>query len=147
MSSDYIWFIIHILKNIFTYICTNFDTFKFYCTYFTKYNYIYMYIFWQFLVHINPSPDHCRLQNHHGYIKHHHRGMGGSPDDVGEVSMTQMKQRKGCRMRRSHPYIASPTSHLILQPLRCFTYVTGTWRTSHGEPPMHRGMKKQSVVD
>ena len=31
--------------------------------------------------------SHCRLQNHHGYIKHH-RGMGGSPGDVGEVPMT-----------------------------------------------------------
>ena len=27
------------------------------------------------------------------------------------------------------------------------TYVTGTSRTSPGEPPMHRGMKKQSMVD
>ena len=32
--------------------------------------------------------SHCRLQNHHGYIKHHHMGMGGSPGDVGEVPMT-----------------------------------------------------------
>ena len=31
--------------------------FRFNYPYFTKYNYIYMYIFWQFLVHINPSPD------------------------------------------------------------------------------------------
>ena len=29
-----------------------------------------------------------------------------------------------------------------LHELRCFTYVTGTSRTSPGEPPMHRGMKK-----
>ena len=42
---------------------------------------------------------------------------------------------------------ALPTSQLILQPFRCFTYVTGTSRTSPGEPPMHRGMKKPSVVD
>ena len=54
----------------------------------------------------------------------------------------------------------SPTSQLILQPyrlftyvtdhsttLRCFTYVAGTSRTSPGEPPMRRRMKKQSVVD
>ena len=31
--------------------------------------------------------SHCRLQNHHGYIKHHHRGIGGSPGDVNEVPM------------------------------------------------------------
>ena len=31
---------------------------------------------------------HCRLQNHNGYSKHNHRGMGGSPGDVGEVPMT-----------------------------------------------------------
>ena len=31
--------------------------------------------------------SHCRLQNHHGYIKHHHRGMGSSPGNVGEVPM------------------------------------------------------------
>ena len=47
----------------------------------------------------------------------------------------------------SNPYIASPTSQLILQTFRRFTYVTGTSRTSPGEPPMHRGMKKQCVVD
>ena len=41
----------------------------------------------------------------------------------------------------------SPTSQVILQPFRCSTYVTGTSCTSPGEPPMHRGMKKQSVVD
>ena len=47
----------------------------------------------------NPaSHSHCKLQNHHGYIKHHHRGMDGSPGDVGELPMTQVKQRKGCRM-------------------------------------------------
>ena len=36
---------------------------------------------------------------------------------------------------------------IILQPFRCFTYVQGTSRTSLGEPPMDRGMKKQSVLD
>ena len=53
-----------------------------------------------------------------------------------------------------NPSIASSTSQLSLQPfrrltyvtghfttLRCFTYVTGTSRTSPGEPLMHRGMK------
>ena len=42
---------------------------------------------------------------------------------------------------------ASPTSQVILQPFRSFTYVTGTSGTPPGEPPMHRWMKKQSVVD
>ena len=46
----------------------------------------------------------------------------------------------------SNPFFASATSQVILQPFRCFTYDTGTSRTSSGEPPMHR-MKKQSVVD
>ena len=137
---------------------------------------------------------HCRLQNHRRYIKHHHSGMGGSPSDAGGASF-------------SYPYIASPTSQLILQPFRrftyvtahstdlpflhlrhrhftyatahsptlrplhlryspfynpsaaspttqvilqhfrCFTYVAGTSRTSPGESPMHKGMRKQSVVD
>ena len=43
-------------------------------------------------LHLSYNPagsSHCRLQNHHGYtIKHHHRGLGGSPGDVGEVPMT-----------------------------------------------------------
>ena len=60
----------------------------------------------------------------------------------------------------SNPSAASSTSQLILQPFhrftyvkvilqpfRCFTYVTGSSRTSPGEPPMHRGMKKRAVVD
>ena len=47
----------------------------------------------------NPAGrSNCRLQNHHGYIKHHHRGMDGSPGDVGEVPMMYVMQRKGCRM-------------------------------------------------
>ena len=41
-----------------------------------------------------------------------------------------------------NPSAASPTSQVILQPFRCFSYVTGTSRTSPGEPPMHTGMKK-----
>ena len=36
----------------------------------------------------------------------------------------------------SNSYIASPTSQLILQPFRCFTYVIGTSPKSPGEPPM-----------
>ena len=42
-------------------------------------------------LHLSYNPagrTHCRLQNHHGYIKHHPRGMDGSPVDVGEVPMT-----------------------------------------------------------
>ena len=42
-------------------------------------------------LHLSYNPagcSHCRLQNHHGYIKHHHRGMGGSPGDAGEVPRT-----------------------------------------------------------
>ena len=42
-------------------------------------------------LHLSYNPagrSHCRLQNHPGYIKHHDRGMGGSPGDVGEVPMT-----------------------------------------------------------
>ena len=63
--------------------------------------------------------------------------------DVGEAT-------KGWRMRQS-PYVASPTSQLILQPFRRFTYVTArsttlplhnlrhrhfkyvTWRTAHAQ--------------
>ena len=40
-------------------------------------------------LHLSYNPagrSHCRLQNHHGYIKHHRRGMGGSPGDVGEAT-------------------------------------------------------------
>ena len=42
-------------------------------------------------LHISYNPvslSHYRLQNHRVYIKHHHRGMGDSPVDVGEVPMT-----------------------------------------------------------
>ena len=52
-------------------------------------------------LHLSYNPacrSHCRLQNHHGYIKHHRMGMSGSPGDVGEVPMAYVKQRKGCRM-------------------------------------------------
>ena len=41
-------------------------------------------------LHLSYNPvgcSHCRLQNHHGYIKHHHRGMGISPDDIDEVPL------------------------------------------------------------
>ena len=52
-----------------------------------------------------------------------------------------------CYNSFSNPSAASPTSQIILLPFCCFTYVTGTSRTSHGEPPMHRWMKKHCVVD
>ena len=42
-------------------------------------------------LHLSYNPagrSHCRLQNRHGYIKHHHRDMGDSPGDVDEVPMT-----------------------------------------------------------
>ena len=42
-------------------------------------------------LHLSYNPggrSHCRFQNHHGYIRHYHRGMGGSPGDIGEVPMT-----------------------------------------------------------
>ena len=42
-------------------------------------------------LHLSYNPagrTHCKLQNHHGYIKHHLRGIGGSPGDIGEVPMT-----------------------------------------------------------
>ena len=106
------------------------------------------------LSYIPAGRNHCRLQNHHGYIKHHHRGMGGSPGDVGELPMTWVKQRKGCKMScdvgkaaeglenelwsrwsdikvgewgsasLSNPYITLPTSQLIFKPFRRLTYVT-----------------------
>ena len=42
-------------------------------------------------LHLSYNPaghSYCRLQNHHGYTKHHQRGKGGSPGDVGEVPKT-----------------------------------------------------------
>ena len=100
--------------------------------------------------------SYCRLQNHHGYIKHHQRGMDGLPGDVGEVPMMWVKQRKGCRMscdvgkaaeglenelwcRWSDVRVgewggAYVTAHSTPLPLlhlrhRHFTYVT--WRAAH----------------
>ena len=66
-------------------------------------------------LHLSYNPagrSHCRLQNHHGYINHHHRGMDYSPE-----------------WRRWSAYgvgEGSPTSQLILQPFRCFTHVIDT---------------------
>ena len=42
-------------------------------------------------LHLSYNPagrSHCKLQNHHEYVKHHHRDIDGSPGDVGELPMT-----------------------------------------------------------
>ena len=58
------------------------------------------------------------------------------------VSPTSQALHLGLRHSSfSNPSAASYTPQLILQPFRCFTYVTGTSRTSPGEPPMHRGIR------
>ena len=41
-----------------------------------------------------------------------------------------------CRASFSNPYIASPTSQLILQPFFCCSYVISSSLNSPGEPPM-----------
>ena len=41
-----------------------------------------------------------------------------------------------CHISFSNPSVTSPTSQHILQPLFCFSYVTGFSLTSPGEPPM-----------
>ena len=91
-------------------------------------------------LHLSYNPagrSHCRLQNHHVYIKHHHRGMGSSPGDVLEVFMTQALPHSptltSLHVRYSsfsNPSTALPTSQLILQLFRCFTYVICTSPTS-----------------
>ena len=81
-------------------------------------------------LHISYNPagrSHCRLQNHHGYIKHHQRGMGGSASF-------------------SNPCIASPTSRLILQPFRRFTYVTAHSTTLQPLHLRHRSFYNPSVA-
>ena len=45
----------------------------------------------------------------------------------------------------SNPSFALPTSQLILQPFRCFTYVTGTSPTSPCEPRMTVGLSCKTV--
>ena len=63
-----------------------------------------------------------------------------------------------CHSSFYNPSATSPMSQVILQAFRrfiyitghstsfrCFTYVTGTLCTSPGEPPVHRGMKKNSL--
>ena len=92
----------------------------------------------------------------------------GSPGELSEELVTQEKRKKGWRMnsdvgeatfpslhlrhnRFSNPSVVLPKSHLILQPFRCFTYVTAhsptviwlllrhklftyvTWRAAHGK--------------
>ena len=111
-------------------------------------------------LHLSCNPagrSHCTSQNHE-YFKHHHRGMGGSPGDVGEVHMTYVKQWNGFRMNCdldeaaegledephsptltslhlrhssfSNPSAALPTSQFVRQLFRCFTYVIDTSPTS-----------------
>ena len=78
----------------------------------------------QFHLSYNPAGrSHCRLQNH--------RGRGGSPGDVGEVphssTLTSLHLRHSSF---SNSAAAFPTSQLILQHFRCFTYVKDTSPTS-----------------
>ena len=47
--------------------------------------------------------------------------MGGSPGELSEELVTQEKRKKSWRMKCD---VISPTSQLILQPFRRFTYVT-----------------------
>ena len=86
--------------------------------------------------------------------------IGNSPMSPGEPPMPHSPTLTSLHLRHSsfsNPSAALSTSQFILQPfrrftyvkvilqlLRCFTYVTGTSRTSPSESPMHRGMKKQS---
>ena len=89
-------------------------------------------------LHVSYNPagrSHCRLQNHHGYIKHHHRAA---------QQMTKVKCLwRRWNNRRAPPHSptltslhlrhssfsnssdALPTSQLILQPFCCFTYGIG----------------------
>ena len=84
-------------------------------------------------LHLSYNPagrSHCRLQNHHGYIKHHHRAWAAH-------QVTQVKQQKGCRMSCDVGKAAeglenelwhrwSDYSQLILQPFHCFTCILVT---------------------
>ena len=71
----------------------------------------------------------------------HSNSMGGSPGELSEELVTQEKRKKGRGIKSSahsptfpslhlrhnsfsNPSVALPTSQLILQPFRCFTYVT-----------------------
>ena len=76
----------------------------------------------------------CRLQNHHGYMKHHHRGMGGLPGDLGEVPMMQVKQWKGCRM--SCTYITAHSPNLLPLYLRHSSFYSPSV-ASHTSQALH----------
>ena len=65
-------------------------------------------------------------------------GMSGSPGDVSE-NPTTLPSLYLHHSTFSNPSVASPTSQLILQPIFCFSYVTGFSLTSPGEPPMGVG--------
>ena len=101
-------------------------------------------------LHLSYNPagrSHCR-QNHHEYIKHHHRDMGDSPGDVPSPTSQVLHLR---HRSFSNPSVASSTPQLILHPFHRFTYVTGhsttlpllhlrhrdftyfTWRTAHAQ--------------
>ena len=74
----------------------------------------------------NPAGrSHCRLQNHHEYIKHHHRGMGGlyrfTYVTAHSATLLSLYRRHSSFYSSS---VASPKSQLFLQPFRHFTYVT-----------------------
>ena len=101
-------------------------------------------------LHLSYNPagrSHCRLQNHQ-YIKHHHRrSLILQPlHSFTYVVGTSPTSHLILKLFRCFTYVigTSPASQLILQPFRFITYVTGT---SPGEPHMHKGMKKQCVVD
>ena len=62
--------------------------------------------------------------------------MGGSLGDVGEMPMTEPHSSTLTSLHLRHssfsnPSATLPTSQLILQPFRCFTYIIGTSPTSH----------------
>ena len=117
-------------------------------------------------LHLSYNPvgrSRCRLQNHPGYIKHHHRGMGGLPGDIHEVPMTKVKQRKGCRTSCDvgkaaeglHKDIFHENKLLCnkiykisksVQPLHRFSYVTAHFPNL---PPLylrHSSFSNPSVV-
>ena len=80
--------------------------------------------------------------------------MGGSPGDVSEEPVTHEKRKKGWRMSRdvgeqssfSNLSVTSPTSQLILQPFRRFTYVTAHSAALPSLYLRHTSFSNQSVA-
>ena len=72
-------------------------------------------------------------------------GMGGTPGDIGEVPMSQVKQRKGCRMSCDVSK-AVKRLRLILQPLHRFIYVTAHSPTLPPLYPRHKSFYSSSVA-